>query len=275
MAEFLPLCDLLFNVVSLAAYFCDFVFDILMVYALYEKGSRLLFVQCLGTILVATLVSQILSLHWYLERKPVGVTKFIVVTLHIAQMGVLWRYARLLVPVHLSSVKCEVRDLCVLRLVHGFLQAAPMLLLQISMLPISSEGPLSDLVTVSAALSLFSLCWALASFSKHVQSIDRLVLTWLGVVSQFLWRAGTVTARILALSAYAASYHSWIFLVLSLHWACMFLWLLSPRSAFHGQGGSKLGVCALMAAIYILAYINLQVRNIKKQIQLFTNLKPK
>lgn len=120
------------------------------------------------------------------------------------------------------------------------------------------QGPPSDLVIVSAALSLFSVCWALASFSKHVQSVDKLVLTWLGVVSQLLWRAGTVTARALALSAYAASYHAWVFLVLALHWTCMFLWLLSPRSPFHGQRGSKLGVCALMAAIYILAYINLQ-----------------
>ncbi|XP_018561757.1 XK-related protein 7-like [Anoplophora glabripennis] len=260
MAEFLPLCDLLFNVVSLAAYFCDLVFDILVVYALYERGSKILFVQCLGAIVITTLVSQILSLHWYLKKKPNGWQRVLVVGLHVVQLGVLWRYARLLVPVQLSSVKREVRDLCILRLVHGFLQAAPMLLLQLSLLPGKPQGPPSDLVTVSAALSLFSVCWALASFSKHVQSVDRLVLTWLGVVSQLLWRAGTVTARALALSAYAASYHSWVFLVLALHWTCMFLWLLSPRSPFHGQRGSKLGVCALIAAIYILAYINLQER---------------
>ena len=258
MAEFLPLCDLLFNVVSLAAYFCDLVFDILMVYALYERGLMLLFAQCLAAIVVTTLVTQILSLHWYLSKKPSGLPKLLVVLLHVLQLGVLWRYGRLLVPVHLSSVKREVRDLCILRLVHGFLQAAPMLLLQLSLLPGTTQGPPSNLVTVSAALSLFSVCWALASFSKHVQSVDRLVLTWLGVVSQLLWRAGTVTARALALSAYAASYHSWVFLVLALHWACMFLWLLSPRSPFHGQRGRKLGVCALMAAIYILAYVNLQ-----------------
>lgn len=257
MAEFLPLCDLLFNVVSLAAYFCDFVFDLLMVYALYDKDSRLLFAQCLGCILVATVVSQVLSLHWYLESKPVGITKIFVIALHVAQLGILWRYARLLVPVQLANVKCEVRDLCILRLVHGFLQAAPMLLLQLSLLPATEQGPSSDLVTVSASLSLFSLCWGLASFSKHVQSVDKLILTWLGVISQFLWRVGTVTARVLALSAYAATYHTWVLLVLALHWACMFLWLLSPRSVFHGQGSNKLGMCAMLAAIYVLAYINL------------------
>lgn len=262
MAEFLPLCDLLFNVVSLAAYFCDLVFDILVVYALYERGFTTLFIQCLSAIVLTMLVSQIVSLKWYLSKRPSNLNCIIVVGLHCVQMGVLWRYARLLVPVQLSTVKQEVRDLCILRLVHGFLQAAPMLLLQLSLLADTTDphGVPTDLVTVSASLSLFSVCWALASFSKHVQSVDRLVLTWLGVVSQLLWRAGTVTSRALALSAYAATYHSWIFLVLALHWACMFLWLLSPRSPFHGERGRKLGVCALMAAIYVLAYINLQAK---------------
>lgn len=164
----------------------------------------------------------------------------------------------MLAPVQLDSVKKEVRDLCILRLIHAFLQATPMLLLQLSLLTESGEGPPTDLVTVSASLSLFSVCWALASFSKHVQKVEKLVLTWLGVLSQLLWRAGTVSARALALSAYAASYHSWIFFVLALHWACMFLWLVSPRSAFYGEKGKRLGICVLMAGIYILAYVNLQ-----------------
>lgn len=269
MAEFLPLCDLLFNVVSLAAYFCDLVFDILMVYTLYEKGSKILFAQCLAIILIATLISQILSLHWYLERKPSSCGRNFVIALHVAQLGVLWRYGRLLVPVHLANIKAEVRDLCVLRLVHGFLQAAPMLLLQVQVLTENALETQNDLVTVSAALSLFSVCWGLASFSKHVQSVDKLVLTWLGVVSQLLWRGGTVTSRILALSAYAASYRSWVLLVLALHWACMFLWLLSPKSTFHGQANSKLGICALMAAIYILAYINLQDQPHRRTMTIF------
>ncbi|CAH1114561.1 unnamed protein product [Psylliodes chrysocephalus] len=269
MAEFLPLCDLLFNVVSLAAYFCDLVFDLLVVYALYTKGLTVTFSQCLGAIILSTLVSQILSMHWYLRSKTEGWQKIVVIVLHILQFGVLWRYARLLVPVQLASVKSEVRDLCILRLVHGFLQAAPMLLLQLTLLPGVEHGPQTDLIKVSSALSLFSVCWALASFSKHIQSIDRLVLTWLGVVSQLLWRGGTITARALALSAYAATYHSWIFLVLALHWACMFLWLLSPRSPFHGQRGSKLGVCALMAAIYVLAYINLQDKPHRRTMGIF------
>ncbi|KAL1501542.1 hypothetical protein ABEB36_006844 [Hypothenemus hampei] len=260
MAEFLPLCDLLFNVVSLAAHFCDFVFDLLVVYALYQRALTVLLIQCLGAILITMLVSQILSLKWYLSKKHSNANRLLVIVLHILQLGLLWRYTRLLLPVQMVTVKQEVRDLCILRLVHGFLQSAPMLLIQLCLLGdiTNSHGMPTNLVTVSVSLSLFSVCWSLASFSKHVQSIDRLVLTWLGVVSQLLWRAGTVTSRAIALAAYAVTYNSWIYLVLVLHWACMFLWLLSsPRSPFQGQTGRRLWICILVAAIYILAYINL------------------
>lgn len=115
MAEFLPLCDLLFNVVSLAAYFCDVVFNLLTVYALFEKESYLTFSQCLASIILSTVITQILSLHWYLDRNKNDVNKILIVAVHVAQLGVLWRYARLLAPVQLSGVKQEVRDLCILR----------------------------------------------------------------------------------------------------------------------------------------------------------------
>lgn len=272
MAEFLPLCDLLFNIVSLAAYFCDVVFDLLMVYALYDtSGPTVIFVQCVLAIVISSVVTQLVSINWHFKRKrkkdkAKGFAENVVVAIHLLQLAMLWRYAKLLAPVKLEYVKKDVRDLCVLRLIHAFLQAAPMLLLQLSLLPAANMippgtpriGPPTDLIVVSAALSLFTICWALASFSKHVQSVDRLILTWLGVVSQLLWRAGTVSARALALSAYAATYHSWIFLVLALHWSCMFLWLVSPRSAFYGEKGKRLGLCLLLAAVYVFTYVNLQ-----------------
>ena len=51
-------------------------------------------------------------------------------------------------------------------------------------------------------------------------------MTWIGVIFQLIWRFGTVTARILALVFFAAAYKNWIFLVVALHWLCMFLWNL-------------------------------------------------
>ena len=70
---------------------------------------------------------------------------------------------------------------------------------------------------MSVALSFFGICWSLASFNKNVRSkdIDKLVLTWIGVIFQLLWRLGTVSSRVLALVVYASAWPDWIILVVS------------------------------------------------------------
>lgn len=223
-------------------------------------------------------------------------------------MGVLWRYGKLFVPVDLRYVKHEVRDLCMLRLVHAFCEAAPMLLLQLHVLvTMQNESSLNsaeiklkslgsigltpsliqtsaisqqqqrtfkDLNIVSAVLSLFSVCWALASFSKNVrlQNVHRLVLTWLGVIFQFLWRLGTVISRVIALTVYASLYSHWVFLVIILHWISMFLWLISPKNVFHGERISRVRkgtLAGMIAFVYVFAYINLQEVNHKQKMITF------
>ncbi|XP_053617819.1 uncharacterized protein LOC128679542 [Plodia interpunctella] len=285
MAEFLPLCDVLFNVISLAGYFCDVVFDVVMGYALLERGYKGTFAAAISIVITSLLISQVLSIRWYLhvwwasegrkDRPP-----WLPIVLHCLQLGVLWRYARLLVPVELHRVKHQVRDLCMLRLVHAFCEAAPMLLLQLHILlkeparePPSELGvapepsideptankAFAELNVISASLSMFSVCWALASFSKNVrlQNVHRLVLTWLGVIFQFLWRLGTISARVCALTVYALVYEYWVFLVIGLHWVSMWLWLSSPRSALAAERRS---LRALVAAVHVLAYVSLHER---------------
>ena len=57
--EFLPLCDNLFNVISLAGYFCDVVFDIVLGYALFERGKIHLLVAVILIISGSLIVSQV------------------------------------------------------------------------------------------------------------------------------------------------------------------------------------------------------------------------
>lgn len=136
--ELLPLCDLLFNIISLAAYFCNVVFDSATAYTLYLQHDTLWFVLTSICILFSCIAGQILSLRWYLKR--VCESQLIVIfhpyhlciiSTHFLQAGVLWRYFKLFVPVDLNIVKYEVRDLCMLRMVHAFGEAAPMLLIQV------------------------------------------------------------------------------------------------------------------------------------------------
>lgn len=50
----------------------------------------------------------------------------------------------------------------------------------------TEPNKLRELILVPTVISLFSVCWALASFSKNVrlQNVHRLVFTWLGVIFQ-------------------------------------------------------------------------------------------
>lgn len=180
------------------------------------------------------------------------------------------------------------RELCVLRLIHAFCEAAPMLLLQLYLLSIGvisddridvgkpkesenrDNSKLAKLIAVSAGLSLWSVCWAVASFSKgaaRLRNLERLVLTWLGVLAQLVWRLGTVSARVGALVAYASLYGGqWLLIVMALHWLSMLTWLLlTPDGLFHSGERlpflKKAFIASLLAFVYIFAYVNLHETN--------------
>lgn len=156
MADFLPFCDVLFNIISLAGYFCNVVFNALLGYALLERGRTMYFAIVLCLVISSLVITQVVSLGWYLSELKVksenksgeqedeekaavslrrrNIQKNIIIGLHVMQLGVLWRYAKLFVPIDLRRVKNEVRDLCMLRLIHAFSEAAPMLLMQLYIL---------------------------------------------------------------------------------------------------------------------------------------------
>lgn len=176
-------------------------------------------------------------------------------------------------------MKYEVRDLCMLRMTHAFCEAGPMLLIQLYVIwHLPSVSYLSDLKIVSTALSLSSVCWALASFNKNIRrkNIHKLVLTWLGVIFQFMWHLGTVSSRVIALTVYATLYNYWVFLVIGLHWISMFLWLMSPKNVFHGERISctkRAFFSMLIAYVYVFCYVNLQeINSCQKMAAFFTTM---
>lgn len=59
MAEFLPLCDVLFNVISLAGYFCDVVFDVVLSYALFEHGRFAHMAIVITLVMISLIISQV------------------------------------------------------------------------------------------------------------------------------------------------------------------------------------------------------------------------
>ncbi|KAG9510485.1 Uridine diphosphate glucose pyrophosphatase NUDT14 [Fragariocoptes setiger] len=196
---------------------------------------------------------------------------------HCLQCGLLLRYIRLVIPiVDHSRVKRDARDLCILRMIHAFCQSAPLLLIQLYIIwSRTSPEQLQPSSVTSAGLSLFSICWALASFTKYSRTkyLHNFVLTWPGVISQLLWRFGTVSSRVVALTFYAVHYGYWIILALALHWASMFLWLLLPGNLLRDDDNvkrpKKLAIAIITAWVYCFCYINFEKHNSKQKMFLF------
>eukprot|EP00096_Caligus_rogercresseyi_P012756 TRINITY_DN544_c0_g1_i1.p1 TRINITY_DN544_c0_g1~~TRINITY_DN544_c0_g1_i1.p1 ORF type:complete len:461 (-),score=141.35 TRINITY_DN544_c0_g1_i1:133-1515(-) len=266
-ANFLPICDLLFNFISVTLYFCALAFDILSVYTFYQESNRLWTLLLALTIITGILLSQVLSLKWFYEERKLynrykaPLRTAAVVGVHVLGFGVLWRYSKLFSPVHIEEVKREMRDLCVLRMIHAFLESSTFLLALGYRTQLSQEEPLVNYISMS--LSLFNLCWSLASFNKNVyqRDVHKLVLTWIGVIFQFLWRLGTLFSRILAFIIYSYAYGPWIFLVVGLHWSVMFLWLIFTHT---GAGGRRNLTSALIISyVHIFCFLNFDWKNTK------------
>ena len=125
----------------------------------------------------------------------------------------------------------------------------------------------------SCSLSLVNICWALASFNKNItqKTIHKLILTWIGVIAQFIWRLGTVGSRMLSLILYAAVHKGWLFLFGFLHWLCMFVWLLFQKKSnslidFNYKFILK---CLVLSVVYMIDFINIEDSSTKVRMSLF------
>jgi len=184
-----------------------------------------------------------------------------------------WRYSLLFAPIQLEVVKREMRNLCVLRMIHGFAESMPLLIIQ-TYIACMSPSSVEEINVISMALSLFNVCWALASFTKNIRShnVHRLVLTWIGVIFQFMWRLGTITSRVLVLVLYSTVFTYWVFLVVVLHWITMMLWVLSRYATLKSERltpSYKVFLSVFVSYIHIFCYLNLEEQNTKLKIITF------
>jgi hypothetical protein len=97
-----------------------------------------------------------------------------------------------------------------------------------------TRQPMLEVHYISMSFNIINICWSLASFNKNIQrkDVEKLVLTWIGVIFQFFWRLGTISSRVFALILYWSAYDNWVLFVVALHWICVFLTLIVPNKIF-------------------------------------------
>uniref|UniRef100_A0A8C3BN03 XK-related protein n=1 Tax=Cairina moschata TaxID=8855 RepID=A0A8C3BN03_CAIMO len=208
-------------------------------------------------------VPQLLSTLWFkADGRPPGCGLLI---LHILQLGLWKRYwdvlrleAKASGSAGAGEVLLQLGDVCVLRLLEALLQTLPHLLLQAYI--VVAVEPTSFVPGVSAGLSLLSLSWALASYSRFscLLKPGHVCLPAAALLCLLLWRTGMLGTRVLALVLFTRLYSCWVLAVAGIHWLLMAFWLVAQQTDIVAQPCRWRLFNALVGAVYVFCYINVQ-----------------
>lgn len=116
------------------------------------------------------------------------------------------------------------------------------------------------ILAVSAIASLFSLAWALAMYTKTQRQARQIKnsSTWRGLLLQGIWRTGTLAARITAIVLGAYYFGNYIFLLLTIHWIAMTIWIFCQKTDFCESFWEEKIYNMVVGVIYCFCFFNLQ-----------------
>ena len=139
------------------------------------------------------------------------------------------------------------RDVSFIRLMEAFLEAAPQAILQLYLMQIQEETVLfyKIITPLSIFSSVVTLSFAVADFASagkdilayvpiYVHSKIRPItqddlyrerMTWTAYFVYIFWQFFFISARVLAISFFAAEYGAYVFVILGTHYAIMVYWM--------------------------------------------------
>ncbi|CAL4131923.1 unnamed protein product, partial [Meganyctiphanes norvegica] len=160
----------------------------------------------------------------------------------------------------------EDADAVFLRMFETFMEAAPQLVLQLTILIINKEEPYGStwfyLLVLGCITSLVSMAWGLTAYARATRYTDhgKNNISALGSVVMLMWHTLTIGSRVLAMALFASNddLRLWLIGVCLAHWILMVVWLMSRRS-LNVVCSTALGEIALsvvLGAVYIFSYVN-------------------
>lgn len=250
--------------ISLLLHLGEVVLNTMFVVHLYEDSSkRTWFTIMLGLMLLPMVTVQLVSALLLLYKREEQLTTcqaFGTATLHIFQLGFVWRHIKLITENEIKWKKRDLADLCILRLFYTFSASLPIFGMQVYLMITFNS---SDWLIISATIStLLAIGWALASYKRQNEAdiTEGTVLTFPGTIFRLVWRFGEIISRILSLVVFATLYKSWIFLVVLLHWVTMMVCIFTSVFGFFELVGvnkaHRFFLSTLIAYIYIFCYVN-------------------
>ncbi|XP_030628342.1 XK-related protein 6b [Chanos chanos] len=292
--------DCLWIVLALLVFFWDVGTDLWLAVDYYTKQDYLWFGLTLSFVLVPSVLVQILSFRWFVQDYTGGglgtveglssrrattrlgtsvhgrgkccrVSVWIWQTIiHILQMGQVWRYIRTMYLGIQSrrrkenqrrfywAMMYEYADVNMLRLLETFLESAPQLVLQLCIM--IQKNRAETLQCVSAAASLLSLSWVLASYHKLLRDSrdDQKSMSYRGALVQLLWRLFTISSRALSFALFASVFHIYFGIFVVLHWCAMAFWVIHGGTDFCMSKWEEVLFNMVVGVVYIFCWFNVK-----------------
>ena len=172
----------------------------------------------------------------------------------------------------------EWRDVTLLRLFEGFLEAAPQMILQLYILTIQNEFIIERdwLTATSAVVSIISLSWAIVSYSQMLRiCLNSKVLSVFGYCFQICYRLLMVASRVVVLVLFASAFRYYIFVFIFSHCAAMFGWLCCMDMITFSANGERNEpflekiFTLIVSVIYLFCFLNIHPSTTKRQISIY------
>uniref|UniRef100_A0A4W3J8S7 XK-related protein n=1 Tax=Callorhinchus milii TaxID=7868 RepID=A0A4W3J8S7_CALMI len=190
---------------------------------------------------------------------------------HLLQLGQLWRYLR---TIYLGirsrrsgeqdrwrfywNMVYEYADVSMLHLLATFLESAPQLVLQLCI--VIQSHRLEALQGLTAAASLVSLAWALASYQKALRDSrnDKKPIGYMAVIIQFCWHFFTIAARVITFALFASVFQLYFGIFIVLHWCIMTFWIVHCETEFCITKWEEIVFDMVVGIIYIFSWFNVK-----------------
>ncbi|KAM3838730.1 XK-related protein 4 [Vipera latastei] len=191
--------------------------------------------------------------------------------IHILQLGQIWRYFH---TIYLGirsrqsgendrwrfywKMVYEYADVSMLHLLATFLESAPQLVLQLCI--IVQTRTLQALQGLTAAASLVSLAWALASYQKALRDSrdDKKPISYMAVIIQFCWHFFTIAARVITFALFASVFQLYFGIFIVLHWCIMTFWIVHCETEFCITKWEEIVFDMVVGIIYIFSWFNVK-----------------
>ncbi|XP_005993497.1 XK-related protein 4 isoform X1 [Latimeria chalumnae] len=191
--------------------------------------------------------------------------------IHILQLGQIWRYFH---TIYLGirsqrsgendrwrfywKMVYEYADVSMLHLLATFLESAPQLVLQLCI--VIQTHRLQALQGLTAAASLVSLAWALASYQKALRDSrdDKKPISYIAVIIQFCWHFFTIAARVITFALFASVFQLYFGIFIVLHWCIMTFWIVHCETEFCITKWEEIVFDMVVGIIYIFSWFNVK-----------------